>query len=502
MNLNPQSRKRKFETLNLLNFPKKSNQVCGRTKSFKAVNQTKKQKKVNFKKSQVKRQLKQLKKDVSKHQLGQEHEEHQQSKTKRKNKIKSSKKEHKKQLNSQYRFQKRSHNKKKKKRKTRNISHRKLAKSKKTDKNQNQLQTMKPYDTPNSSTVSEKSFNSGSQISQELGFDIKFEIKKDFQRKAVAYRTTEIAPDTNSNMESESESYLSSQSCSFSSEDFYSISHSKSNSEREYESGGYFTFPLTNNLLPITNTQKSKLANNREKGKKKKLYTSDPEIKEELIEIQNGFLSFLTNPQKSRNLNKEQLKNFMMKRKVFLSIWEKCGEKKFLETDFNFNNEELLDLFLFKEVPFQNSIIETKINDKDSSFSTQSQLFSFSNEPCLSYSIDCVYDIWFQNKDQAYYKFRNQVLYLETARKGYELSFIDNGLFNLVEILNPEACHMNLLHSLNTNNIQKRIKVIKQNLIWGQIKWFSNFILFQDFLIEPIKYFWCKKNLSKTIDNK
>ncbi|KAJ6244043.1 hypothetical protein M0813_21302 [Anaeramoeba flamelloides] len=239
---------------------------------------------------------------------------------------------------------------------------------------------------------------------------------------------------------------------------------------------------------------------------------SEPEI-QDITELQNDFLSFLKYPHQSQSqsqsqspnqkLNKEQIENLLLKKQIFFSIWKKCGSKQFLQTDFHSNNEELLDDSLLTELSSENNNTDTNTftdtNTNENSFSSQSVLFSLSNEPCLSYSMDYLSDFGFQNKEQTYYKFRNRVLYLETMEKRYELSFEQNGLFRLAQILNPETHHFN---SFNIPMDPQKIKIIKQNFFWGQIKWSANFILFGDFMIEPIKFFWCEKKQARILNNK
>ncbi|KAJ3432476.1 hypothetical protein M0812_21417 [Anaeramoeba flamelloides] len=260
---------------------------------------------------------------------------------------------------------------------------------------------------------------------------------------------------------------------------------------------------LPNLVVSPLNKQNSKL---KRSNQSQNFCNSEPENKQ-IKELQNGFLSFLKypnqNPNHNENLNKEQLENLALKKQIFFSIWKKCGSEQFLQTDFHSNNEQLLGDSLLTELSFTNNktgtSAYTNTNTNENSFSSQSVLFSLSNEPCLSYSKNYLCDFGFQNKDQTYYKFRSQVLYLETAEKRYELSFEQNGLFRLAQILNPENFHFN---SLNIPMDHQKIKIIKQNLFWGQIKWSANFILIGDFMIEPMKFFWCEKKQAQLINHK
>ncbi|KAJ3440730.1 hypothetical protein M0812_14401 [Anaeramoeba flamelloides] len=231
-------------------------------------------------------------------------------------------------------------------------------------------------------------------------------------------------------------------------------------------------------------------------------YNSEPETQDDNLDTQNNFDSFLKNSKSfikkkstsTTNPNQQQLDHFRRKKSILLSIWEKCGSKKFLQTDFHSSNENVLDVNLFTDLTISNKKNNKNTNIQENSFSSQTVLYSLSNEPCLSYSLDYIGDFGFQNKDQTYYKFRSQVLYLETAEKRFELSFQQNGLFRFAQVLNPETYHYNsILHPINIPIENTGIIIIKVNLFWGQIKWSTNCILFGDFMLEPIKFFWCKK---------
>ncbi|KAJ3448088.1 kinesin-like protein klp98a [Anaeramoeba flamelloides] len=239
-------------------------------------------------------------------------------------------------------------------------------------------------------------------------------------------------------------------------------------------------------------------------------YNSEPEMQDGNLDTQNSFDSFLKNSKSfmkkkiasTTNPNQQQLDHFRRKKSILLSIWEKCGSKQFLQTDFHSNNERALDMNLLSSLSISNKKNSKNTNYHENSFSSQTVLYSLSNEPCLSYSLDYIGDFGFQNKDQTYYKFRSQVLYLETAEKRFELSFEQNGLFRFAQVLNPETYHYNsILNPINTPMENNRITVIKQNLFWGQIKWSNNCILFGDFMLEPIKFFWCKKKKTTELNN-
>ncbi|KAJ3439608.1 cell wall-binding protein yoch [Anaeramoeba flamelloides] len=269
-----------------------------------------------------------------------------------------------------------------------------------------------------------------------------------------------------------------------------------------------------------TSTDKDPLKNKSKKNKddENQFYNSDPEIQDENHDAQNNFFSFLKNSKRfikqnksktkskdqgqgEKNPSQEQLDHFMRKKSILLSIWEKCGSEQFLKTDFHSNNEKALDANLFSELSISDKKKNQSTAQVENSFSTQSILYSLSNEPCLSYSTDYLGDFGFQNKDQTYYKFRSQVLYLETAEKRFELSFEQNGLFKLSQVLNPETYHyQSILHPTNIPMEKTKIKTIKQNLFWGQIIWSNNCILFGDFMLEPIKFFWCKKNQTRDLN--
>ncbi|KAJ6246767.1 hypothetical protein M0813_02020 [Anaeramoeba flamelloides] len=146
--------------------------------------------------------------------------------------------------------------------------------------------------------------------------------------------------------------------------------------------------------------EKAQLKNKSKKNKddENQFYNSDPEIQEEIHETQNNFCSFLKNSKhfikqnkskaKSKNRgkgnghpNQEQLDHFMRKKSILLSIWEKCGSEQFLKTDFHSNNEKVLDANLFTELSISDNKKNQNTAQVENSFSTQSILYSLSNEP-------------------------------------------------------------------------------------------------------------------------
>ncbi|KAJ3449450.1 hypothetical protein M0812_05599 [Anaeramoeba flamelloides] len=127
-------------------------------------------------------------------------------------------------------------------------------------------------------------------------------------------------------------------------------------------------------------------------------------------------------------------------------------------------------------------------NEKNQLLSSASLIFSLSNDPCFSYSMNII------NELENNFQFNKYVLYLETHQTRYELSLQKDQLFTLSKVINPTIYNYKKL--VDTFIPMKSNCKIITILKWDDIKWSKKSIIFDNFLIHPIKLFWFKRTNS------
>ncbi|KAJ6242308.1 hypothetical protein M0813_22751 [Anaeramoeba flamelloides] len=110
------------------------------------------------------------------------------------------------------------------------------------------------------------------------------------------------------------------------------------------------------------------------------------------------------------------------------------------------------------------------------------------------YSYDKILNYYLNQIDHNEIASTNSVLYLETGSKRYELSLNTNGCYGLSEVIKSHLCpHKELIKSHDIPMKSKHLISLHRNLKRESIIWTENWILFDDLLISPKKFFVCQK---------
>ncbi|KAJ3427207.1 hypothetical protein M0812_26787 [Anaeramoeba flamelloides] len=159
-------------------------------------------------------------------------------------------------------------------------------------------------------------------------------------------------------------------------------------------------------------------------------------------------------------------------------------------------------LHLTKINKIERKLTTPNTNQAETTLSNETIGFSLSNDPCLAYSSDIILQQGISDPNKSLETFSRIVLYLETQSKRYEFSLKDNQMFRLSEVLKPHTYPKRRL--LNTKNVpmqKKLIIILKENLKFDQIKWCSNWVLFDDILVTATKFFSCNRIIPLKFEN-
>ncbi|KAJ5068790.1 regulator of chromosome condensation [Anaeramoeba ignava] len=142
--------------------------------------------------------------------------------------------------------------------------------------------------------------------------------------------------------------------------------------------------------------------------------------------------------------------------------------------------------FRIKKKPITQLFNETELeNDEefDDIFSQESIIFSLSNDPCRSYSLEAIRDSGFQPDSWTSYRFQREVLYLESPLERYEISLNQEGLFRFAIVLEPEIYDISRLLSEKIVPMKNdQINIVEDGLKWSDFRWSESSILI------PIQY--------------
>ncbi|KAJ6240381.1 hypothetical protein M0813_24094 [Anaeramoeba flamelloides] len=172
-----------------------------------------------------------------------------------------------------------------------------------------------------------------------------------------------------------------------------------------------------------------------------------------------------------------------------------------LHSDKNINNKKNF-LHFSKLNKKEINLTTPNRNQAETTLSNETIGFSLSNDPCLAYSSDIILQHGISDPNKSLDKFSKIVLYLETQSKRYEFSLKNNQMFRLSEVLKPHTYPKRRL--LNTKNVpmqKKLIIILKENLKFDQIKWCSNWVLFDDLLVTATKFFYCNRIIPLEFEN-
>ncbi|KAJ6240165.1 hypothetical protein M0813_24506 [Anaeramoeba flamelloides] len=118
--------------------------------------------------------------------------------------------------------------------------------------------------------------------------------------------------------------------------------------------------------------------------------------------------------------------------------------------------------------------------------------FTLSNEPCLSYEFDRV----FQQKDQLSKLLQTQVLYLETSNQRFELTNNFKGGYQFSKVKNPlTQPQRRMKFQKNVPMKKTHIQIINDDLKSESINFEKQFVNFGVFRITPQKVFFMEKFL-------
>ncbi|KAJ3428891.1 hypothetical protein M0812_24227 [Anaeramoeba flamelloides] len=139
--------------------------------------------------------------------------------------------------------------------------------------------------------------------------------------------------------------------------------------------------------------------------------------------------------------------------------------------------------------PYSHTIFSKNPQLKKTNFSVSVHkiCFTLSNDPCLSYEFDQV----FQQKDQLSKLLQTQVLYLETRNQRFELKSNFKGRYQISKVQNPLAQPQRRMKFQKNVPMRKtHIQVIKDDLEWESISFEKQFACFGEFKISPLKVFF------------
>ncbi|KAJ3443752.1 hypothetical protein M0812_09596 [Anaeramoeba flamelloides] len=238
------------------------------------------------------------------------------------------------------------------------------------------------------------------------------------------------------------------------------------------------------NHLKTLKKKKKKLFNDhffKSKSESKNLHSKEYEHENE---FPNGYV-YKSKYNYGYNNSKYDAKK--RKKKLISQIIQQSLE---LRASFNDNNSVFENRNIFDMIQSLEKI-HSKQNISNSQFSQLSLLFSLSNDPCLSYNPHSIFEYGLNDKKNILNEFSSKVLYLETLRKRFELFLTKGKVFQINQVKKPSSYNLTSFASHKVPLEESEKIVIKNNLLWDDIHWGKKNVSFQDFIITPIKMFWC-----------
>ncbi|KAJ6241986.1 hypothetical protein M0813_23129 [Anaeramoeba flamelloides] len=227
------------------------------------------------------------------------------------------------------------------------------------------------------------------------------------------------------------------------------------NRKRSFEEGKYSSQEMNfdNNFAIMKNTQEPNHSKQREPTLKGNRVGDNHNIRQP--KFSNGMKGFYTQNFSDQD-EKKKAKNYLSKNKMKMANPNKIKiEKK----NFPSRNESMtISIFL-------NKIHNYPLGEISRNILTDSQN---------------ILDI-----------LKTHVLFFETLNKRYEISFAKTNSVKLCEVRKPKPLDLMLTIKQKTiPNLSKDVIILKHNLELEQIHWFEHSILFQDLMVQPLKFFF------------